>query len=57
MLLTPHWNRTPRSGSLLYDEQIYLQSLQKRRSPLGTSITALGWKSVAGFQKLSENPS
>ena len=41
----------------LYDEQIYLQSLQKRRSPLGAPITALGWKSVAGFQKLSENPS
>ena len=40
----------------LYDEQIYLQSLQKRRSPLGASITALRWKSVAGFQKLSENP-
>ena len=41
----------------LYDEQIYLQSLQKRRSPLGDSFTALGWKPVAGFQKLSENPS
>jgi hypothetical protein len=25
-----------------YDEQIYLQSLQKRRSPLGPPITALG---------------
>jgi hypothetical protein len=41
----------------LYDEQIYLQSLQKRRSPLGESLTALGWKPVAGFQKFSENPS
>jgi len=41
----------------LYDERIYMQSLQKRRSPLGVPITALGWKSVAGFQKLSENPS
>lgn len=41
----------------LYDEQIYIQSLQKRRSPLGVPTTALGWKSVAGFQKFSENPS
>jgi hypothetical protein len=41
----------------LYDEQIYLQSLQKRRSPLGPPITALGWKPVAGFQKSSGNPS
>ena len=43
--------------SKLYDEEIYLQSLQKRRSPLCTPITALRWKSVGGFQKLSENPS
>jgi hypothetical protein len=42
--------------SKLYDEEIYLQSLQKRRSPLGAPSTALGWKSVAGFQKLSKNP-
>jgi len=41
----------------LYDEQIYLQSLQKRRSPLGPPITAPGWKPVAGFQKFSGNPS
>jgi len=40
-----------------YDERIYLQSLQKRRSPLGPPITALGWKTVAGLQKLSGNPS
>ena len=43
-----------------YDEPTYLQSLQKRNSPLATaraSATAIGWKQVGGFQKLSENPS
>jgi transposase len=42
-----------------YDEKIYLQSLQKRNSPLRAAIaaTGLGWKNVAGFQKLLENPS
>jgi len=43
-----------------YDEPTYLQSLQKRNSPLGTargSATAIGWKQVGGFRKLSENPS
>jgi len=47
-------NRTP------YDEQIYLQSLRKRNSPLKALLPgggALGWKDVAGFQKLSEDPS
>jgi transposase len=36
-----------------YDEQVYLRSLQKRRSGLAVPITALGWNSVAGFQKFS----
>jgi transposase len=47
-------NRTP------YDEQVYLQSLQKRNSPLKALLppgASLGWKDVAGFQKLSEDPS
>ncbi len=47
-------NRTP------YDEQVYLQSLQKRNSPLKALLppgAGLGWKDVAGFQKLSEEPS
>jgi transposase len=47
-------NRTP------YDEQVYLQSLQKRNSPLKGLLApgaGLGWKDVAGFQKPSENPS
>jgi transposase len=42
-----------------YDEQLYLQSLQKRNSPLKAllpSATGLGWKNVAGFQKFSDNP-
>jgi len=43
-------NRTP------YDEQVYLQSLKKRNSPLHALLPS-GWKDVAGFQKLSENPS
>jgi len=43
-----------------YDEQVYLQSLQKRNSPLKgllPSATGLGWKNVAGFQQFSDNPS
>jgi transposase len=36
-----------------YEEQIYLRSLQKRNSPL----TGAMWKSVAGFKKLSADPS
>ena len=41
-----------------YDEQIYLQSLSRRGSLLGSALaaaTSAGWKSVAGFQKLSQN--
>jgi len=41
-----------------YDEQIYLRSLQNRRSPLIGAVaaaTGLEWKAVAGFQKLSKN--
>ena len=41
-----------------YDEQVYLQSLRRRGSLLGApfaSATVVGWKTVAGFQKLSEN--
>jgi transposase len=41
-----------------YDEQIYLQSLSRRGSLLGGALaaaTSVGWKSVAGFQKLSQN--
>jgi hypothetical protein len=44
-------NRTP------YDEQVYVQSLQKRNSPLKALLAGSEWKDVAGFQKLSENPS
>lgn len=47
-------NRTP------YDEQTYLQSLQKRNSPLKALLppgAGLGWKDVAGFQKPSADPS
>lgn len=43
-----------------YDEQVYLQSLRRRGSLLGpalASTTKPGWKTVAGFQKFSENPS
>jgi hypothetical protein len=43
-----------------YDEQAYLEALHKRNSPLGaafTRATGIGWKLVAGFQKLSANPS
>jgi transposase len=35
-----------------YDEQKYLDALQRRRSPL----TVAGWQSIAGFQKLRANP-
>jgi transposase len=41
-----------------YDEAIYMQSLRRRGSllalVLGTT-TGVGWKSVAGFQRFSEN--
>lgn len=43
-----------------YDEQVYLQSLRRRRSLLGPAlagVTGPGWKTVAGFQRFSENPS
>jgi hypothetical protein len=40
-----------------YDEQVHLQSLQKRRSGLGAPVTSLEWKPVAGFQKFSGNAS
>jgi len=39
-----------------YDESVYLQSLRRRGSLLGTTLapaTCVGWKPVAGFQKLS----
>jgi transposase len=41
-----------------YDEQVYQQSLRRRGSLLGdplASATGAGWKTVAGFQKFSEN--
>jgi transposase len=47
-------NRTP------YDEQTYLAALHKRNSPLKDllpSATGLGWKSIAGFQNFSADPS
>jgi transposase len=43
-----------------YDEQKYLQSVRRRSSLVGPALagaTAIGWNSVAGFKKLSENPS
>jgi len=43
-----------------YDEQLYIRSLQRRNSPLAGAFapsTPLAWKSVAGFQKLTELPS
>jgi transposase len=43
-----------------YDEQVYLQSLRRRKSLLGSALTGVtgpGWKTVAGFQKFSANPS
>ena len=42
-------SRTP------YDEQIYLRSLAQRGSPLRGGLgTAVEWKNVAGFKKLSK---
>lgn len=41
-----------------YDEQVYLRSLRRRGSLLGAALasaTGVGWKTVAGFQKLSAN--
>jgi len=41
-----------------YDEEIYMQSLRRRGSLLVDALgpaTGAGWKSVAGFQKLSAN--
>jgi len=41
-----------------YDEEIYMQSLRRRGSLLAAALgpaTSAGWKSVAGFQKLSGN--
>jgi transposase len=40
-----------------YDEQVYLTSLRRRNGLLGptlASATSVGWKTVAGFSKLSE---
>lgn len=42
----------------LYDEQAYVQSLRRRGALLGSALastTQAGWKTVAGFKKLSEN--
>ena len=41
-----------------YSEQVYQQSLRRRSSLLGDALalaTGAGWKTVAGFRKLSEN--
>src|SRR5689334_9729894 len=41
-----------------YDEAVYMQSLRRRGSLLAgvlTTSTGVGWKSVAGFQRFSEN--
>ena len=41
-----------------YDEAIYMQSLRRRGSLLAGFLgqsTGVGWKSMAGFQKFSEN--
>jgi transposase len=43
-----------------YDEQLYLTSLRRRSGLLGpvlASATCVGWKTVAGFSKLSEKNS
>lgn len=45
-----------------YDEQQYLESLRRRGALIETttnlaSVTNVVWKNVAGFKKLSENPS
>jgi hypothetical protein len=41
------------------DEQAYVAALQKRNSPLADlfKATGIGWRSSAGFQTLSANPS
>ena len=44
----------------LYDEQAYQQSLRRRQALLGALVaptTHVRWKTTAGFQKLSEDPS
>src|SRR5579862_177747 len=41
-----------------YNEEVYLNSLRRRGSQLGAALapaTGLGWQTVAGFQRLSEN--
>jgi transposase len=41
-----------------YDEQVYQKSLRRRGSLLGAALapaTGVGWKTVAGFQKISAN--
>src|SRR5215831_11421618 len=41
-----------------YDEEVYLQSLRRRGSLIVGALglpTGVGWRTVAGFQKLSEN--
>jgi len=41
-----------------YDEEVYLQSLRRRGSLIVGALglpTGVGWQTVAGFQKLSEN--
>jgi transposase len=43
-----------------YDEQLYLTSLRRRNGLLGPAVasaTCVGWKTVAGFSKLSEKNS
>jgi transposase len=43
-----------------YDEQLYLTSLRRRNALLGpalASATSIGWKTVAGFSKLSDQTS
>jgi hypothetical protein len=45
-------------GRQPYNEAIYMQSLHRRGSLLAGFLgqsTGVGWKSVAGFQKFSEN--
>jgi transposase len=39
-----------------YDETLYMESKQTRRTPLGVLATVLEWKDVAGFKKLSTKP-
>jgi Transposase IS116/IS110/IS902 family len=42
-----------------YDEQAYVAALQKRNSPVAELFraTGIGWQSIAGFRRLSANPS